>query len=791
MRPSIRAAAGAVARLFFCAAALAWTPFAAWRACVVLSRVPLERRASTPLFEDARGNFLSDGQAVYGALGFWDLGREMPEKISRAALAIEDRRFASHPGLDLLGLGRALLRTLSGKTEGGSTLAMQVVRLQHPRARTLQAKVEEAASAILSTALYGRDAQLRAWLRIVPVGGTMHGMSYAARRYFRRPLQDLSWAQASLLLAIPQSPATRSLHSFRGFLEARLRARVILAQLKAQGIIDADEMATGMVELEETMPFDRESRPEDSYHYVFRVLDEYAAREPERQERPLRTSLDPDIQGLVTGLARGAVGTYRSLGADNMAVMVAELSTGRVLGYLGSAAYFDPENRGAIDYARVKRSSGSTLKPFFYAYGLESGTFHPGSILADTPLRIKDASGEYAISDFDDSWLGPMLYRAALGNSRNATAVRVLQAIGLEDCYRWLGSLGLHDWERPASFYGLGMAIGGIYTSLDRQVAAFGTLANDGKAFRLRWFADQEAGEGSALMTPEAARMTSLFLSDVEARLPSFEGTALTNFPFPVALKTGTSNGFRDAWAIGYSRRYVAGIWVGHSGHRQMNHMAGSTAAAFLLQLFSALQSDAVRGVAEEPFPAPEGWEAVSICPLSGQRAGGACPRSLIERFPSGAVPQESCSVHRRAVVDSLSGQEANPSTPAYRRVERTLTVLGPEYAAFSQARGYGIPGPDPQDLQTARVSVVSPLDGIRVQIDPEIPRRFQSLALRAVVEPPVPDILWLVDGKEFARVPWPYEARWPISPGRHSIQAKFPNAFVESETVSVTVLEE
>jgi penicillin-binding protein 1C len=799
------------------------------------SHVPLRTPPATPLFEDAEGGFLSDGEAEYGALGFWSMPDTIPAKLRAMVIAVEDRRFDYHPGMDLVGICRAILHSLGGRLEGGSTIAMQVVRMGYPRSRNLLAKAEEAVSALAATAVYGRERLLRHWLEVVPMGGNMYGVAYAARRCFKKPVEDLSWAETALLVSVPQDPRGRALFGFVSFLAARDRADAMLGQLAARGLFDADTLAGARSELAELPPFLREERPADSYHYVFRSLDEYAkaraaGTKATSVSRPIRTSLDPRVQDIVARRAEASIPAWRGLGADNLAVMVADARTGEVLAYLGSAGYFDAEHRGAIDYCRVSRSTGSTLKPFLYALGLESGAFNPGTVLADLPLRIKDARGEYSLTDFDDSYMGPLLYRRALANSRNVPAIRVLEGVGLAEAYNWLGKLGLHDFARPASFYGYGLAVGGVYTSLDRLVAAYGCLGNDGRRFTLRWLRDgtsrgdavasrgdpvgsppysgsrgdpvgsppYSASRGDdggsaqgddALISEDAARMISLFLSDPAARLPAFAGTALTHFAFPVAVKTGTSNGFRDAWALGYSRRYVVGIWAGNSDNRAMNRLAGSTVASLLLSLFSELQPEAVQGIGEEPFPIPRGWVSARLCPDSGLLAGEACPRAVLERFPPGAAPRGSCMVHTRVVVDSLNGEPAGPVTPSERRLSKTLTQLGPEYAAYSQSRGWGAPRADPDALITASVSLGAPLDGTRVIIDPETPARFQTLALRATVKPAVPEIVWFVDGAEFARVGFPYEARWPLSPGTHSFQARFARAFVESASVRVTVL--
>lgn len=776
-------------RLCLVALGAAWIAFGWIRVGTVLAHLPLRSPPPTPLFEDREGGFITDGQAVYGSLGYWDLGKAFPPKIEKAVVAIEDRRFRFHPGVDPYGLARAVVHNLRGRREGASTIAMQVVRLGYPRRRTLLAKADEMAGALLAELVYGKERVLRQYLKVLPQGGNMYGIAYAARRYFRKPAEDLSWAQVSLLLAIPQDPSGRNLFDFAGFRAARLRARVILGQLEGQGVIDAETAAAGRDELAAIPPFEREERPANAYHFMFRVMEEYARSPRAGIEKPIRTTLDPGVQETVERLAVRAMNGFRKLGADNMGLIVADPASGDVLAYLGSNDYFDAANKGAINYCSILRSSGSTLKPFIYSLGLESGRYGPDAVLADMPLRIKDSRGEYSLTDFDDSYMGPLLYRVALGNSRNVPAIRVLDGVGLEPAYEWLGRFGIHNNERPAGFYGYGLAVGGIYTSLERLAAAYGVLASEGRRFRLGWTLDRPAESPDRLMSEDTAREMTLFLSNPENRLPSFEGTDLVRFPFPVALKTGTSNGYRDAWILAYSRKYLVGVWVGHSDHRAMNHLAGSTVAALALEVFESLQGDQARGIDEELFPPPRDAVAVRLCPLSGKLAGPDCPKAVLEYFGPGKAPEGQCDVHRRVIVDVETGRPADLSVPLERRALKVETVLGPEYAAYAQGKGFAVAAEDPESLQRAAVRLTAPLDGIRIYIDPETPAKFQTLALRAEVESSPSELVWLVDGKEFARAPFPYDVRWPLSPGKHSFQARFPRALVESEPVSVTVL--
>lgn len=781
------------ARLGFLALSALWLVFCGLRVQSVVSGIGLPCPKATPLFEDAQGNFLSDGEAVYGALGYWELPKPSPERLVRTAVAIEDKRFYLHPGVDPYGLCRAILHSLGGRLEGGSTISMQVIRLNHPRPRTVMAKLDEMLSALITQGLYGRERMIRHYLKRVPMGGNMYGVAYASRRIFQKPCQDLSWAEVAILLSIPQDPSSRSVFNAKGFSRAQGRAIAIIGQLEAQGVVDGESAQSARQELLGMSALTREDRPEGSHHFILRAMEEFRSYSGyDFGDKPVRGTLDPVIQGLAAKKVAAEIGGFRRRGASNMALMVADAVNGRVLAYVGSADYFDASHKGAIDHCQIFRSSGSTLKPFLYELGLESGALSPTSVLADMPIRVRDSRGEYSLSDFDDAYQGPMLLRLALGNSRNVPAIEVLEKIGLYPAYERLGALGLHDRKREADYYGFGLAVGGVYTNLERLMAAYGVLAREGLSYRLH-YVERAAGPDSPeyrLLDQNACRRISLYLSQVENRLPVFSSSALASFTFPVAVKTGTSNGYRDAWAIGYSRRYIVGAWVGDSDHKAMNKLAGSALSGILLGMFEELQPESAQGIGEEPFPPPNGSRAVRICPLSGKLAGEHCPKSYVEFLLPQEEPWQDCDVHRLIEVDRRSGLAAGPYTPKPYRIPRVITFLGPEYASYSSSMGfYRLPAGDEGGLMDAQIKLRSPWDGLRVHMDPDTPARFQTLALRAEPHPEPERVQWFVDGELFTEVAFPYEARWPLRPGTHVFEARFPHAEIRSARVKVTVL--
>lgn len=748
---------------------------------------------ATAIFVDRYGTYLSESEQE--RLGFWDVSeteyslltqpaRDGRYRIAQALVAIEDRRFASHGGVDIRAVSRAFLNNWKGgPRQGGSTLAMQVARMQGQRHRGYAAKLHEMLEAKMLTVRFGREAVLRHYLKIAPQGNRMHGMSYGARRYFHKPLKDLSWSEASLLAALPKAPGRMNLYRMTGLKSAKSRAALVLKRLNQQGYLDDQDHASALQELASLMVPEREVRPFEAYHAILRLQNQAKAV---RFQRPIQTTLDLKLQQDIDALAFETIEDLRPQGAGNIAVMVAARETGDVLAYIGSDFYDDNEYAGSIDYARTRRSSGSTLKPFIFAQGLDVGYFQPNSILDDLPLHITHEGGHYTASNYDGTYLGPMLYRKALANSRNIPALEVLRKVGVREAYQKLQHLGLGKSGVSSRDLGLGLAIGGLYVSLEELMGAYGSLANDGLRFNLRWFTESRGGPvvEERIFREDVARHLSLFLSDGAARAPSFKRL---NFPFPVAIKTGTSQSYRDAWAMAYSRDHIVGVWIGHPDHTPMKGVSGQDAAFLVGKIFERLDPEASRGIDPKSFPPPRESEAVALCPLTGMAANSGCDTRAYEFFPKGREPLIPTSVHPRIALDATNGKRATDQTPASRIRLEHKTVLPARYADWASRHGYET-GLVEARAQQASIKVKSPAPNARYRLDPSTPKSFQSLPLIAAVEPSVPEVLWYVNGKLFKRVRYPYSVNWPLEAGEFRIQARFPDAAVASEEVFISI---
>jgi penicillin-binding protein 1C len=396
----------------------------------------LESPEPSWLLRDRQGRFLGEvAREEGGEFGYWPLD-EVPARVAAATIAIEDRRFSLHPGVDPLSIFRALRDNLrSGRrVSGASTLAMQVARMQRPGARSYARKALETASAFLMTLRHGRQGVLAHYLRIVPYGNRAHGIAYAARIYLDKPVEDLSWAEIAFLTAIPQAPARANPFLPSGRARAVARGQAILDRLRATGVLSAEEHDLARQQIDRLQVPPPGERPREALHAVLR-LERMLRAEADRGKTPppiVRTSIDLDVQGTAADAVLRAQRNWENRGAGNAALLVLAHGTNEVRAWVGSAEYFDERHAGSIDYTQVPRSPGSALKPFIYALALERGVITPATVLDDIER------GPGGIGNADDAFLGPMVPRLALARSRNVPAVGVLDRVGLDEAYAFL-----------------------------------------------------------------------------------------------------------------------------------------------------------------------------------------------------------------------------------------------------------------------------------------------------------------------------------------------------------------
>jgi penicillin-binding protein 1C len=700
----------------------------------------------TPIVYDRNGAFLAQighsSSDPRGAkridYGYWPLDR-VPERIARATLVLEDRRFQSHAGVDARAALRAFWNNLTQgrRKEGASTIAMQVARMQAPGPRTFANKLREAATALAIVARNGREPTLAHYLRLAPYGLGSHGVAHAARFYFDKPVDDLSWAQVALLAAIPQSPGRMNIARESGLRLAVARARHAIGALEKEGPLDATQADLARRELAAMRPFDMKRRPE-ALHLALRyerLVREGRVQTASPADPRIRATIDLAIERDTMTLARRYLSIFRNAGARQVAVMVAERGANAILADVGSADYADPR-AGAYDFTRVARSPGSTLKPFVYALALERGALESTDLLQDIP---EGASG---VANADGLYLGPMTPRQALANSRNVPATNLLRRVGLAANFDFLHELGLHNLDAPAESFGVSMAIGALPTRLEDLMRAYAALADDGVMRDLSFAARETSAPPRRVMSLDTARLVTSFLSDPQARLPSFPRYGPLEYPFAVAVKTGTSQNYRDAWTLAFSNKYLVGVWMGRADANGMRGLAGANSAARLAHAVMTHLHGATPGeIAPETFPAPPGRIAVDLCRAD---AGPGCALALRE----------------------------------WVKPER-IAAAGPAPTPARLADATTAP---------ANLVIATPEHNTHVWRNPEQPQSLNRLALKLAEGAPDSQIVWIVDGAPVALAQAHETVFWPMTPGAHRIQARLALAPVASRPVRVTV---
>lgn len=724
----------------------------------VAERIELVAPPPTPILLDRQGDFLAQFGAVVtdpdGArrteYGYWPLAA-LPERVAAATVALEDRRFWNHPGVDALAVLRASWQAASdGRVRSGaSTLAMQVARMQHPAPRTLWNKLVEAGVALLVTQRYGQDAVLRHYLQIAPYGNGSHGIAHAARWYFDKPVQDLAWAEIAFLTAIPQAPGRMNPYRPEGRRAIVRRGARLLGLLAERGVITAEERRLAETQIQSLRPRERGRRPPELHAllHVGRLLQRDGL--PRGREPLLRATLDLGLQRDIAALIEAAWPEWRELGAEQAAVLVVERAGFAVRAALGSRDYFHSP-AGAVDFLHVPRSPGSTLKPFLYALALDRDRLTPASWLPDQP------EGAAGIGNADGRFLGPLRPRQALANSRNVPAIHLLRRVGLSSFFALLRQLDLSGGMRHSDpdRWGLSLALGGLPTTLERLVRAYGALADDGRLPSLRWYEGQPAPAARPVLSPAAARQVTLFLADPLARLPSFPRYGPTDYPFAVALKTGTSQGYRDAWIVAYSAEYLVGVWIGRGDVNPMRRMTGGRAPAALARaILLRLHRSPPGEIGEADFPPPAGYRPAELC-LHPVPPGEPCARTLREWVPP------------------------------------DLLVAAPPLVSSGPAEVAGLrptPSDSPQDAPV-EVTIVAPEANARLWRNPEAPAVANRIALKAVVRGPVAQVVWYVDDQPYGIAAAGQPLYWPLQKGTHHFQARLPFRDERSRSVRVVV---
>ena len=557
-----------------------------------------------------------------------------------AVIAAEDARYFAHGAVDWPAAARALVRAVHARTApgGASTIAMQLARMVGPSDATPLGKLREIVDATRIEAGSDKGTILEAYVNRLPMGGNLYGVEAAARAYFGVPASELTLAQATLLAAIPNDPVR--LDPRRHPAAARARQRYVLGRMVATGAIVPRDAALALAE---RMHFVNDPRGIAlAPQYLFRLA---ASVGPDASV--VRTTVDAGLQRFVETQLRDVVASWRARGMRDAAALVLDNRTGDVLAYAGSPDYFDATILGRNDGVAALRQPGSALKPFLYELALERHAIGPATILADVPTVYAIPGARlYAPSDYSEHFAGPVRVRLALANSLNVPAVRTLSHVGVEPFLDRLHDLGFTHLTHSAEYYGLGLALGGGEVSLWELAHAYRALAT-----------------GAAPFADPARALVIDMLADPFARSRAFGTHSILDLPFPAAVKTGTSSGFRDVWTVGFTRDETVAVWAGNfdgSGMRDISGVAGAGPiwARIMLHLHEA----------REPgqFDPPD-LPRRPICAQTGTRPAPGC----------GAIVDEYLFPGELASYDSVKARPLGRDFDTWLATQPPRTDLG------------------------------------------------------------------------------------------------------------------
>ena len=714
---------------------------------------------------DRHGTSLYEARSTTGTRGVRLAAGDLPRTLVDATLAAEDRRFYRHPGVDPIAITRAALRNVRALSvvEGGSTITQQVAKLlldaraRKPRSRGVGAKLYETAIALRLEHRLSKPEILALYLSLAPYGNQVVGAARASEIYFGVPPSLLTLGQSAFLAGLPQRPSTFS--PYRDVTRAIARQRAILDRMVAErrATIEAANEARA-----ERLRFEPNRPAFVAPHFVEMVLAEHGASRPRR----LETTLDAMLQADVAGILRAQRADLVRHGAHNVAVIVLDNRRSEWLAWEGSGDYFDADHGGAIDGARALRQPGSALKPFTYVLGFETGAT-PATVLPDVPASFPTAQPGivYTPRNYDGSFHGPLRVRKALAGSQNVPAVQLASRAGVPEVLRFLKSLGFSTLDRNAAHYGLGLTLGNAEVTLAELVGAYAALARGGIWVEPHAIRRNDVPEERRVMSSRAAYWVTDVLSDAESRAYVFGRGGSLEFPFPVAVKTGTSQAYRDNWTIGYTREVTVGVWVGNFDRRALTGSSGVTGAGPIFHAVMLAAQSHARGRDESTFdivPRPADLVEAEICELSGMRRGQACPSGRQEWLPADASPLP-CSWHHLSDAS-------------------VLTLWPDEYRHWASARGLLDETPVVSDdavrvvrsdvaaRRPQRFEIVSPPDGATYLVDPTLRSEYQAVSLRVTGARGV--VRWRVDGALVGSADADRHLSWKLRAGQHHLTA-------------------
>ena len=605
----------------------------------------------------------------------------VPEKFKTCLIQFEDEYFYQHPGFNPVSIFKAFKQNLtSGSVKrGGSTITQQVIRLSRDnRSRTYVEKLKELFLATRLEFRASKEKILAFWSSNAPFGGNVVGLDAASWRYFNRKSSNLSWAESATLAVLPNAPNL----IYPGKNQQKLVAKRnrLLKKLLTKNVIDTLTYELSILEEIPEKPF---NLPQITPHLLQRI-------HKVKKGEIIKTTIDKLLQTQTNSIVKNSYSQLSKNGIHNISVLILDVKTRKVLSYVGNSPTTNKHQKD-VDIITKPRSTGSILKPFLYTAMLDSGELLPNTMVADIPTNY----GSYQPVNFDKKYSGAVSAKLALSKSLNVPTVRMLQKFGLEKFHDYLQKLKLKDISKSASYYGLTLALGGAESNLwdlCKSYASMASTVNHYTENSSRYFTNEfceptfyadstiDFGEKSSeKIIFDAASIYLTFESLKDVNRPNAE----QNWEFfdsskQIAWKTGTSFGFRDAWAIGVTKDYVVGVWVGNADGEGRPGLVGvQSAAPILFNVFDKLpKSDWF----EKPF---DEMTEIEICVKSGCRATAICETKKLEYVQNSGLKTAPCPFHVLINIDISENYQVNTSCESLEHIKQKSWFVLPPLMAY------------------------------------------------------------------------------------------------------------
>jgi len=655
----------------------------------------------------------------------------VPEKYARALIQFEDRSFRYHPGVNPFSIARALWQNVRGGcvVSGGSTITMQVIRMSSNSRRLASGKkaaprnvIQKLKESVLATRLElrcSKDEILALYASHAPFGGNVVGIDAASWRYFGTSAANLSWAEAATLAILPNSPAL--IHPGRNRELLLGKRNRLLKRLMSKGYISTDDYE---LSCEEPLP----DAPVPLPRYASHLTDWYCSVS---QGQTVVTDIDLSLQNRVEALASRWSDEFSFSGINDLCAVVVDVHTGHILAYVGNASPSRARPGRDVDILQAPRSTGSILKPFLYCSMLEDGSLLPNTLLVDTPLNING----FTPQNFNLQYDGAVPASDALARSLNVPAVNMLRTYGIPKFLDKLRGLGLTTMTREASDYGLSLILGGAEARPLEVTMAYARMS--------AWYQGEEWAQSFALEDRTAIWHTFEALKKVN-RADQIDWKLISSVP-KIAWKTGTSYGFRDAWAVGVTTDYAVGVWAGNAvGQGSPGLVGARTAGPVMFDIFNCLPSS--RWFAE---PRYGDYIWAPVCSVSGCLAGPDCEQCDTVMLPKTAMRSQSCPYHK--MIDGESRFVLPPAMAWYYRQHH------PEYRN-SVSGGVQV------------MEFIYPESGSRISIPIQMDGSVSGVVFTLAHNDPSATVFWHLDGEYAGSTTYLHHKSFAPAPGPHVV---------------------